>query len=120
MRTLVVSIDPFLSSDRGVGEQHFQHHVLALAGTGTVGLHHHAGLRGAAATRGQGAFALDLHYAGAAIAIRAVARLVAEVGNLDAQTMRRFPQGFAGMGVHGLAVELDGDLAHDPIPGVAG
>ena len=116
VRTLGIPVNPPLPGGRCVGEQHFQHHVLALARTGTVGLHHHAGLGAATATRGQGALALNLDHASAAIAVGAVAGLVTQMGNLDAQTMRGFPQGFASAGLHGLTIELNVDAAHGRVP----
>src|SRR5690606_32112181 len=67
---------------------------------------------------GEHALALDLHHAGAAVAVRPVARLgqMAEVGNVGAGAPRRLPHGFAGQGRDLPPVEREADevlrLAH--------
>jgi len=89
-----LAIGPLVTGVGHVGQQHLQHHGLALAGARAVGLHLHAGADGAAAARSQRALALDLDHAGPAIAVRAITLLVAEVGNLDPGATGRLEDGF--------------------------
>src|SRR5688572_26973182 len=72
-----------------VGEQQLQHQLLRGERARRVGRDFHAG-GGIAAARGrQGALALDLDHAGAAIAVGALVAAVAEVRDLDTVLLRR-------------------------------
>ncbi|GBD42222.1 hypothetical protein HRbin39_01611 [bacterium HR39] len=81
--------------------------------------HHHARLGPADAGGGERALALDLHHAGAAVAVGPVARLgqPAQVGDLDALAAGHLPDGLARPRLHLAAVEHEADgLAHDAPP----
>ena len=106
VRLAGIVFNPAVALRWHVGQQHLQHHFLALLRPGAVGLHHHA-FGGQAATTGrQRALALHLDHAGAAIAVGPVALAMAEVGNPDAQALGGRPQGFAGLGLGCLAIQL--------------
>src|SRR3546814_8852682 len=79
----------------------------ALAGA----LHHQALARRAVAGRGQHALALDLHHAGAAVAVGAVAglRLVAEMRDLRPGARRGLPDGLARLRLYILSVQREAD-----------
>ena len=100
---------------RLVGEQQLEHHDPGLDGSLRVGGHLHARGRRAQARRHQGALALDLDHAGAAVAVGPVAGrvAVAEVRDGRAEALRHLPDGLAGRRGDLLAVELEDDgLAH--------
>ena len=100
---------PLVAGVGHVRQQHLQHHLLALEGTLAGGLHLHARRSAAAAAGCQGAFALDLDHAGAAVAISPQAVLVAEVRNIDAVPLRGFENGFALKGMNGDLVQCEAD-----------
>src|SRR3546814_4357918 len=79
----------------------------ALAGA----LHHHALARRADAGRGQHALALDLHHAGAAVAVGAIARLrlVAEMRDLRPGARGGLPDGLARLRLDVLPVQREAD-----------
>src|SRR6202011_2994787 len=62
------------------------------------------------AAGGEHALALDLHHAGAAVAVRPVAGLgrVTQVRDVDAEALRRLPDGLAGLDVDLAPVEREG------------
>jgi len=106
MRLPGIVLDPAVALRWHVGQQHLQHHFLALLRPRAVGLHHHAFGGHTATTWRQRALALHLDHAGTAIAIGPVSFAMAEMGNLDAQTLGAGPQGFAGLGLGRLAIQL--------------
>ena len=98
-----------------VGDEQLHHHLLRLMGALARRLHLHADGRLAHAGGGEHALALDLHHAGAAIAVRPVAglRRVAEMRDVGAEPLRHLPDRLAGARLDLRAVELEGDgLAH--------
>ena len=90
-----------------VGDQQLEHHLPR--GLGALGgrLHLHAFARLADAARGQHALALDLHHAGAAIAVGAVAGLgrIAQMRDVDPLALGHLPDGLALERLDFLAVE---------------
>ena len=94
-----------------VRDEQFEHHFPRRPGAVRRRLHLHAGRRRADAACGEHALALDLDHAGAAIAVRAVARLgrVAQMRDVGAVALRDLPDGLARARVHFLAVEREGD-----------
>ena len=99
--------------------KHLEDHCAGFFGTLGFGADHHVRCRLANAGCSQYALAFDFDHAGAAIAVRPVARLVemAKMRNALAFALRNFPNGFAGIGGNLLSVEgeLDG-LRHDQCP----
>ena len=96
---------------RLVGEQHLDHHAARASGALGVRPDRHPRARSAQARRRQHALALDLHHAGAAVPVGAVAgRIgVAQMGNVDALTLRDLPDGLVGPGMDVPAVEAERD-----------
>ena len=90
-----------------VGDQQLEHHLPRGLGALGGGLHLHAGARLADAACGQHALALDLHHAGAAIAVGAVAGLgrIAQMRDVGAQALGHLPDGLAVERLDFLAVE---------------
>ena len=88
-----------------IGLQQFQHGALGALHAGGVGAHGHAGLGRAAARRRQHALPFHLHHAGAAVARRGQARLVAQVRNGHPQALGHLPHAFAGQGLGGRPVQ---------------
>ncbi len=101
-----VVAQPFVARLGQVGKQHFEHHVLALHRARAVGMHLHAGGRGAAAAWRQHALAVDLDHAGAAVAIGPVAGFVAQPGYRHTVAVGQLQQGFAFERLHRAAVEF--------------
>ena len=100
---------------RLVADQQFEHQLARRLGALARGVDLHARLGLADAARGQDALALHLHHAGAAVAIRAIARRrsVAEVRDLGATAVGDLPDGFAGACLDFFTVEEESDrLAH--------
>src|SRR5579859_112834 len=97
-----------------VGDQKFHHHFLRRQRTGACRLHLHADVWRALAGGRQHALALDLHHAGAAIAVGPVVRLgrIAQMRNLPALALGHLPDGLAIDGFDLLAVELELDFRH--------
>ena len=96
-----------------VAGQQFEHHLARLLGALGVGLDHHARRRLADAGGRQHALALDIHHAGAAIAVGAVAGQVdmAQMRDLRALALGDFPDGLAGLGRDRFSVEREFDFA---------
>src|SRR5581483_4409527 len=92
-----------------VGNQQLEHHLPRRPGAVGGGLHLHAFARRANAARRQHALALDLHHAGAAIAVGAVAGLgrIAQVRDVDAFALGDLPDGLARLRRHLAAVERE-------------
>jgi hypothetical protein len=90
-----------------VGLQQFEHQALRLQRTLAGGLHLHAGGDRAAARRRQRALAGHFHHAGAAVAGRRQAGLVAQVRDGDALALRHLEDRLAGRGLHRAAVERE-------------
>ena len=98
-----------------VGQQQCQHLLPRLAGPlGAGALHHHAGGRLADAAGGEHALPLDLHHAGAAVAVGTVAGgvLEAQVRNGLAGTLGHLPEGLAGPGADLGAIQVQGKAFH--------
>jgi len=74
-----------------------------------VRLHFHTRRDTAAATRCQCAFTLDLHHAGAAVAVAAQAVFETEMRDIDTMTLRGFENAFALKRTESLLVELELD-----------
>ena len=104
-----MAVHPLHAAVGSVGQQQLHHQGAAFLRPFAVGVHDHAGRRCATATGCQAALALDLDHTGAAVAIRPVTRLVAQMRNLYALALGHLPQGFAGLGVYRQAVEVKGD-----------
>ena len=114
------SVDPLHAAVGSVGQQQLHHQGAAFLRPFAVGVHDHAGRRCATATGCQAALALDFDHTGAAVAIRPVTWLVAQMRNLYALTLGHLPQGFAGLGVYRQAVEVESNrLAHAASSGLA-
>ncbi len=90
-----------------VGNQQLENHLARGLGAVGGGLHLHAFARRADAARRQHALALDLHHAGAAIAVGAVAGLgrIAQMRDIDAFALGDLPDGLAGLRLDLAAVE---------------
>ena len=97
---------------RLIGDQEFHHHGARLFGPLAAGVHHHAFARLPHAGGGQRPLSLDLHHAGAAVAVGPIAGFipVAKMRNPVATGLRDFPDGLARLGGYGFAVEHEGDL----------
>jgi len=105
---------------RGLGhvrEQQLEHQLLRQHRARVVGGDLHAFLGKAAAGRRQRALALDLDHAGAAVAVRAQPRLVAEVRDLDAVLLRALDDAFIRAADHRPAIELELDRHHRQLLG---
>src|SRR5207248_1485984 len=98
-----------------IGDQQLHGHAAGCFGPFVVGGDLHA-LGGLAYARGSlHALALHLHHAGAAMAVGAIAGigLPAKMRDLVAQAIGHLPDGFARLGAHLVAIELEGHgLAH--------
>src|ERR1019366_2593920 len=92
-----------------VGNQQLEHHLPRGLGALGGGFDFHAFGRLANAARGQHALALDLHHAGAAIAVGAVAGLgrIAQMRDVGAVALGHLPDGLALERLDLLAVEDD-------------
>ena len=88
-----------------VRQQQLEQHLLAGQRARAVGGDLHPFLGIAAAGRRQHALALDLDHAGAAVAVRPHAFLVAEARDLDAVLLGGFEDGLVGTADDGLAVQ---------------
>src|SRR6185436_9485330 len=97
---------------RHVGEQQLEHHLLRGERARRVGGDLHAGARVAAARGRERALALDLHNAGAAVAVGALVAAVAQVRDHDAVLLRGLDDLLVGPADDGLAVELELDRHH--------
>ena len=94
---------------RHVREQQFHHHLLRVPGSFALAAHLHA-LRGvAAAGGGQHALAVNFNDTGTAVAVRAVAVLVAEVGDFGPGALGGLQDGLVRKGFDALAVQLKTD-----------
>ena len=100
-----------LFAPRLVGDQELEDHAPCRGCALRGAVDHHAFARRADAGGGKHALALDLDHAGAAIAVGAVARLrrIAEMRDLDAESVRDLPYRFLRLSGHRLAVERKGD-----------
>src|SRR3546814_204741 len=96
---------------RLVGDQQLEDHGARLLGALAGALHHHAVARRADAGRRQHALAFDLHHAGAAVAVGAVARfrLIAEMRDLRPVARGGLPDGLARLRLDVLPVEGEAD-----------
>jgi len=112
MRGLGAVVKPFVTLFGQVGQQHLQHHLLALEGAFAVGLHLHARRGAAAATGGQRALAFNFNHAGTAVAVWRETVLVAQVGNLDAEVFGDVENALTGWGGDRLAVESEVNRRH--------
>src|SRR5229473_3991361 len=99
---------------RLVGDQELHYHLLRGDRARARALHLHADAWRALAGGRQHALALDLHHAGAAIAVGPIVRRrrIAQMRNLGALPLRHLPDGFARFGFDLFAVELELDLGH--------
>ena len=94
---------------RHVRQQQLDRHLLAGEGPGAVGGDLHALLGIAAARRRQHALALDLHHAGAAVAVRPHALHVAEARDLDAVLLGGLEDRLVRAADHRAAVQRERD-----------
>ena len=104
---------------RLIGQQHLHHHLPCAGRAGAVGGDDHALHRLADAGRGQDALACDLHHAGAAIAVGAVAGgwEVTQMGDDETAAVRHLPDRLAGGGFGGPTVECETDgVGHGSSP----
>ena len=101
-----------------IGHQHLQHQALRVSRPLAGAFDFHALLRLAATGGGQDPLAIDLHHAGAAVAVGAHVVFVAQMGNLHAMPPGGLEDGLAGVGGNGGAVEfeIDACLAHWLLP----
>src|SRR6201986_1512042 len=99
---------------RLIGDQELHHHLLRRDRTRARRFHLHADAGRALAGGGEHALALDLHHAGAAVAVRPIVRLrrIAQMWNLIALAFRHLPDGLAQIGFDLLAVEFALDFRH--------
>src|SRR6202012_903980 len=99
---------------RLIGDQQLHPHLLRRDRTRARRFHLHADAGRALAGGGEHALALDLHHAGAAVAVRAIVRLrrIAQMWNLIALAFRHLPDGLAQIGFDLLAVEFELDFRH--------
>ena len=100
-----------------VRQQELEHHLLRQHRALVVGGDFHSLLREAAAGGRERALALDLDHAGAAVAVGAQARLVAEVRDLDAVLLRALDDGLVRAADHRLPVQLERDRHHRELLG---
>ena len=96
-------------SRRLVGDEQFHDHAPGVRGALAGRSHDHAVGRRSDTGGREDALAVDLHHAGAAVAVRPVARFgaMAEVWNFYAHPIGDLPDGFAGLGVDRRAVERE-------------
>src|SRR6266849_6972294 len=94
---------------RNVREQQLDHHLLAGHRPRAVGGHLHSVCGVAAARRREHPLALDLHHAGAAVAIRPHAFFVAKMRNRDAVASCCFDEALVGAAGNGPAVQRELD-----------
>ncbi len=98
-----------------IGEQQLEDHFARLLRPLAGAAHLHAFGRHPVAGGGQNALAFDLHHAGAAIAIRAIAglRLPAQMRDVRSRALGGLPDGFAGLCLDLNAIKFKGDrFAH--------
>ena len=107
VRQRAFRIDPLVARLRQVGEQHLEHHLLALLRAHAVGRDDHAGQHAAAATRREHALALDLDDARAAVAVGAVAVLEAQGRDRDAFALGDAQDGLVAERADDRAVERE-------------
>ena len=100
-----------------VGDQELEHHFPRRLGTVRRALHLHARRRRTDAARGEHALALDLHHAGAAIAVRPVAGLgrVAQVRDVGALALGDLPDRLALPSLNLDAVEGESNGLAGPV-----
>jgi hypothetical protein len=112
MRRFSPVVKPLVTLLGQIGQQHFQHHLLAFNSALAVGAHLHARRGAAAAAGGQGALTSDLDHASAAVAIGRQALLVAQVRDGDAQILGDVENALASRRFNRLAIEGELDGAH--------
>jgi hypothetical protein len=84
------SIVPLVTDRRHIGQQHLEHHLLALERPLARRLHLHPGPGVAAATWRERALTFNFDNTDTAVPIRAIPLFVTKVGNVDSVALGRF------------------------------